>query len=201
MIKYSKGGTVRLFWLKADSRKYGIQINEQEPPERDPELNARLSGANAFGVTTGEVGSYTFDLADETDIAAVDAIIGTIDSNDGVRFAFVKQTAEGEYEGFYVSDIAPDPEYSTFNMETLSWDTPENVGELKANRAKEEDLTRREAEALRLIETLENKSLRCIRALTLNPDDATEKGYLEGYEARIAEARAELTVVRAEKAS
>jgi hypothetical protein len=58
---------------------------------------------------------------------------------------------------------------------------------------------RREAVILGRIEELERKSLRSIRALSVNSKDTAEKEYLKGYETQIKAAREELAAWRASR--
>jgi hypothetical protein len=58
---------------------------------------------------------------------------------------------------------------------------------------------RREAAILGRIEELERKSLRSIRALSVNSKDTAEKEYLKGYETQIKAAREELAAWRASR--
>jgi hypothetical protein len=59
--------------------------------------------------------------------------------------------------------------------------------------------SRRDAVILSRIEELERRSLRSIRALSVNSKDAAEKEYLKGYEVQIKTAREELAALRASR--
>ena len=175
-IKYNRNGTVRLYWNKNDSRQYGLLINEIEPPAREPEENSYLSAMSQFGITKDTVGVHTFDLADETELDVVDRVIRAIEEADKY-FAFVKMDKEGGYDGFFVSDEKPDPAYATFNLDTLKWDLPKNLDNLKARDA----LLERQGAIFAELDALDKK---IIRPMTEGEPEEVEKIVAEKKEKR-----------------
>lgn len=145
MVKFNAKGTVRIFWDKADPTKFGLQINELEPPEKDPEINAKFAGKDQFGVNMERIGVKTMNLTDPDDLETTKALVDFINKIESAKkevciFAFVNQTEKGEYNGVFMSEpIEHDyPDMVHFDMGSKKWVVPteEEVTKRKINDTK-----------------------------------------------------------------
>lgn len=197
--RYSREGTARVFWNKMNSAQYNLQINPFEPPEREPEINAYFACMSSFGIPRELVGIHAFDLASDKDCKVLDTIIKALEE-EYKYFACVRQTPEGEYDGFYISAEKPD-DYAAFNLETLEWDLPENLETLK-----QLDYLRERENTLRSsLSANDQKMIRPLSALIGNwlegtEPDPEEREFFERYMAEKLEMRDSLTSLLAELA-
>jgi len=94
-----KAKTIRLFWDKNDLKRFGLQLNQIEPSELDPEINAYLAGMERLEIAREQVVIYTFDLENHAHVKVIEDINTAINNPNDYTGA-VKVDKDGNYNGF-----------------------------------------------------------------------------------------------------
>jgi hypothetical protein len=163
-ITYNINGTVRLYWNKENISQLGIYINENELPQNDPEINAIYSAMNQFNIEESLIDIYTFDLQSSGDIKIINDLINKSFESPQEYITFIKLDENNNYETVYISSKNPDIEYANFNIDSLSWNLPENYEIIKQIN----DLTKEKNIIIDKITEIEQNSLRSLEDIILS---------------------------------
>ena len=175
----------------------------QEPKDKADdycEMMCRLQAAIAFGLSPVEVAFVYIDPANKKQCRDVEKFL-TACKNGGTILSVITKD-DGTYVGLWASQVCPDLEnakYMECSTKTGKWKYIPNWQDVK----RLDELLAQEAEHIEKIEDKERRSVRSMRALTLEQfggpaADANDKKHFYQFCHDIEELRSALSLVRAE---